>query len=219
METLVAELLGVCVMLADEAGDIVRGVAEGGHLGQVRDKSAPAAAPSAAPPAKKEEAKALDPQTQADRRAERLIVAALSRRFGSAAGRCAPCIRSTRGFVFKSSGFKSLLKKIRFSRIVRVSRKSGFPNVRFTWSTSPFYWSIHWSIGPFYWSIGPFIHSFIHFTRLVYTNLRRYPAVTVLGEEALEGALVAAGGVNADGTVVGRCKLCTRSVRSPPSWL
>ena len=36
---LVAELLGTCVFLADEAGDIVRGVAERGHLGVVRDKS------------------------------------------------------------------------------------------------------------------------------------------------------------------------------------
>lgn len=129
MASLVAELLGVCVMLADEAGDIVRGVAEEGHLGQVRDKSdekgdtssstkdAPAPVALVAVSKEKQESKdvkdkakkALDPQTQADRRAERLIVAALSRRFGS--------------------------------------------------------------------------------------------AVTVLGEEALEGALVDAGGVNADGTV------------------
>ena len=39
--------------------------------------------------------------------------------------------------------------------------------------------------------------------KLVSTLAPLYPAVTVLGEEALEGALVAAGGVNADGTVVG----------------
>lgn len=130
MASLVADMLGVCVMLADEAGDILRGVAEEGHLGQVRDKSdkkrdtssstadapTPPVAPAAASEEKRESkvvkdkaVKASDPQTQADRRAERLIAAALSRRFGS--------------------------------------------------------------------------------------------AVTVLGEEALEGALVATGGVNADGTV------------------
>jgi hypothetical protein len=91
---LVAELLGVCVMLADEAGDIVRGVAAGGHLGQVRDKSdksgksgtisssssANPPVPVAEPRKESAGAKALDPQTQADRRAERLISAALFRR-------------------------------------------------------------------------------------------------------------------------------------------
>jgi len=69
-------IMGVCVLLADEAGDIVRGVAAGGHLGgtSVKDKS------------KSGSAQALDPQTQADRRAERLIVATLSRRFGPGEG-------------------------------------------------------------------------------------------------------------------------------------
>ena len=90
---LVAELLGTCVFLADEAGDIVRGVAERGHLGVVRDKSDASGANAAKSPAKKRAKKkssadapaavAVDPQTQADRRAERLIVSALRRTFGS----------------------------------------------------------------------------------------------------------------------------------------
>ena len=94
---LVAQLLGTCVFLADEAGDIVRGVAEGGHLGVVRDKSdandTNANANAAKSPAKKRAKKkssadasaavAADPQTQADRRAERLIVSAIRRKFGS----------------------------------------------------------------------------------------------------------------------------------------
>ena len=93
---LVAEILGVCVFLADTAGDIIRGVAESGQLGCVLDKSlpeggegdkngketksvskrqknAPAEPPIAAP---------SDPQTQADRRAERLICETLRQRFG-----------------------------------------------------------------------------------------------------------------------------------------
>ena len=54
----------------------MRGVAAGGHLGgsSVKDKSGSGSA------------NALDPQTQADRRAERLIVATLSRRFGPGRG-------------------------------------------------------------------------------------------------------------------------------------
>ena len=90
---LVAELLGTCVFLADEAGDIVRGVAERGHLGVVRDKSDASGVNAAKSPAKKRAKKkssadapaavAVDPQTQADRRAERLIVSALRRTFGS----------------------------------------------------------------------------------------------------------------------------------------
>ena len=71
-QRLVSELLGVCVALADEAGDIVRSVAAGGSLGRVRDKSDKSGGG----------AKSLDPQTQADRRAERLIVATLRNKFG-----------------------------------------------------------------------------------------------------------------------------------------
>ena len=58
--------------LADEAGDIVRSVAAGGSLGQVKDKSGKQGGDN----------KAIDPQTQADRRAERLIVATLRSKFG-----------------------------------------------------------------------------------------------------------------------------------------
>ena len=70
--SLVSEVLGVCVALADEAGDIVRSVAAGGSLGQVKDKSGKQGGDN----------KAIDPQTQADRRAERLIVATLRSKFG-----------------------------------------------------------------------------------------------------------------------------------------
>ena len=110
---LVAEILGVCVALADDAGDIVRGVAESGHMGAVKDKSETTrderddarvnetgdAAKKRSKTAKANEKKtqstnrstagqgqttvALDPQTQADRRSERLICDTLRRAFGS----------------------------------------------------------------------------------------------------------------------------------------
>jgi len=106
---LVAELLGVCVALADDAGDIVRFVAEGGHMGAVKDKSGDGADKKDGADARDEEARtgakkrakpttgtrkknddgardkkgfALDPQTQADRRSERLICDTLRRAFG-----------------------------------------------------------------------------------------------------------------------------------------
>ena len=103
---LVAELLGVCVALADDAGDIVRVVAEGGHMGAVKDKSGDGADKKDGVDARDEEARtgakkrakptagtrkkndgaregfALDPQTQADRRSERLICDTLRRAFG-----------------------------------------------------------------------------------------------------------------------------------------
>ena len=103
---LVAELLGVCVALADDAGDIVRVVAEGGHMGAVKDKSGDGADEKDGVDARDEEARtgakkrakptagtrkkndgaregfALDPQTQADRRSERLICDTLRRAFG-----------------------------------------------------------------------------------------------------------------------------------------
>ena len=101
-----AELLGVCVALADDAGDIVRVVAEGGHMGAVKDKSGDGADEKDGVDARDEEARtgakkrakptagtrkkndgaregfALDPQTQADRRSERLICDTLRRAFG-----------------------------------------------------------------------------------------------------------------------------------------
>ena len=102
---LVAELLGVCVALADDAGDIVRVVAEGGHMGAVKDKSGDGADKKDGVDARDErrvparrsarnrqpglerkttarEGFALDPQTQADRRSERLICDTLRRAFG-----------------------------------------------------------------------------------------------------------------------------------------
>ena len=115
---LVAAVLGVCVALADDAGDIVRGVAESGHMGAVKDKASDGSKEDArggveevkrgdvraekrarADGARENDGKssgsgggsglpggsighALDPQTQADRRSERLICDALRRAFG-----------------------------------------------------------------------------------------------------------------------------------------
>ena len=99
---LVAEVLGVCVALADDAGDIIRQVAESGHMGTVKDKSTDDAGgakvdKSSDKKRQKSTGKAgtgtdnstnkppiaLDPQTQADRRAERLICETLRKRFGN----------------------------------------------------------------------------------------------------------------------------------------
>lgn len=110
---LVAEILGVCVALADDAGDIVRGVAESGHMGAVKDKSetgkdereknetgdstkkrvktsnkkktghtGDSGDRSTATATGSQTPVALDPQTQADRRSERLICDTLRRAFG-----------------------------------------------------------------------------------------------------------------------------------------
>jgi 3'(2'), 5'-bisphosphate nucleotidase len=105
VSALVAELLGVCVALAEDAGDIARSVAETGGFGTVREKREVSSVSSTKSKAKGtstnvrrshaareaisearggDAAPALDPQTQADRRAERLICDALRRKFGSA---------------------------------------------------------------------------------------------------------------------------------------